>query len=74
MKTCADCVSFEEKTRMGKPLGYGLCAKKSTYSGIIEPGQIVPPGAKRAPKGEMGSAVVQYPTDPSCLQFVEKTA
>jgi len=73
-KTCADCTHFQEKTRQEKPLGLGLCARKSTYPALDEPGQVVPMGAARvAPGAPTHKAVVQFPTDPACLDFVEKT-
>lgn len=74
-KTCADCAHFQERSRMEKPLGYGLCAKKSTYPALDEPGQLVPMGARRVEPGvPTHKAVVQYPRDAACLDFVEKTA
>lgn len=58
-KPCKTCMNYDPIIR-GKnvPGRHGRCVPQSTYPAVEQPGQVFPPGAKRAEPGELACPLI----------------
>ena len=57
-KPCETCLYYDPIIRGMRPGRHGRCAMKSTYPAAQQPGQVFPPGVKRAEPGELAKPLI----------------